>query len=37
MGDDKTANASVAVAVPSDVSTATGGRLGSGSKVLGVK
>ena len=37
MGADKTAYASVAVGIPSDVSTATGGRLASGSKVLGVK
>ena len=37
MGSDKTTYASVAVAIPSDVATATGGRLASGSKVLGVK
>ena len=36
MAADKTANASVAVAIPSDVAAASG-RLGSGSKVLGVK
>ena len=36
MASDKTTNASVAVAIPSDVATASG-RLGPGSKVLGVK